>query len=55
VSLQAAKPAAEQAALQYAEGKLEYAKECIQELGSNFPPELHFVHPSKLLGQVAPA
>lgn len=32
----------------YAEAKLAYARERITELGSNFPPELHFLHPSKL-------
>jgi hypothetical protein len=42
---QTAKSAAEQAALKYAEAKLAYAREQVLEHGSNFTPELHFLHP----------
>lgn len=38
------KSAAEHAALAYADSKLAYARERIIELGSNFPPELHFLY-----------
>jgi hypothetical protein len=46
VCLQTIKSAAEQAALAYADAKLAYVRERIQELGNKFPPELHILHPS---------
>jgi hypothetical protein len=46
VCLQITKSAAEQAALAYANAKLAYVRERIQELGNKFPPELHILHPS---------
>jgi hypothetical protein len=45
--VQTSKSAAEQAALAYADSKLAYARERIIELGSNFPPELHFLYPGE--------
>jgi hypothetical protein len=43
--LQISKSAEEQAAWAYAEAKLAHARDCIADLGSKFPPELHFLYP----------
>ena len=51
--MQVSKSPAEQSALAYAEAKLAYARECIAELGSKFPPELHFLHPGASAGAAA--
>jgi hypothetical protein len=45
IAPQTSKSSAEQAAQQYAEAKLAYARERIAETDSKFAPELHFLHP----------